>query len=135
MSAQASSAGLYSTPLAGGKEDATEAFFGLHRSKVLKKYKRLKIGSIKGEKPEYVLPEIGELSKVSAGFQQVSARHSPGKKQVPFAEPAWLTKGYKSPYFDDSHYRLQKEVRRFFDEHVAGRLAALSKSEMPVFIV
>jgi len=90
----------------GGKEDATEAFFGLHRSKVLKKYKRLKIGSIKGEKPEYVLPEIGELSK------------------VPFAEPAWLTKGYKSPYFDESHYRLQKEVRRFFDEHVADEAQA-----------
>lgn len=48
----------------GGKEDGTEAFFGLHRSKVLKKYKKLKIGSIKGEKPQYVLPQIGELSKV-----------------------------------------------------------------------
>jgi hypothetical protein len=79
--AQASSAGLYSTPLAGGKEDATEAFFGLHRSKVLKKYKRLKIGSIKGEKPEYVLPEIGELSKASAGFQQVPA---PGLHRITY---------------------------------------------------
>lgn len=45
--------------------DATEAFFGLHRSKVLKKYKKLKIGAIKGEKPQYVLPQVGELSQVS----------------------------------------------------------------------
>lgn len=87
----------------GGKVDATEIFFGLHRSSVLKKYARLKIGSIKGEKPQYALPEVGALSVVPGG------------------EPAWLTQDYKSPYFDESHRRLQKEVRRFFDEHVTGK--------------
>lgn len=90
-------------PYLGGKKDATEDFFGLHRSSVLKKYARLKIGTIKGKKPQYALPEVGTLSVVPGG------------------EPAWLTQDYKSPYFDDSHRRLQKEVRKFFDEHVRGK--------------
>lgn len=89
-------------PYLGGKIDATDDFFGLHRSSVLKKYARLKIGSIKDDRPQYVLPEVGALSV------------------VPGAEPSWLVKGFKSPYFDDSHRALQKEVRKFFDEHVAG---------------
>lgn len=90
-------------PYFGGKVDATEDFFGLHRSSVLKKYARLKIGTIRGEKPQYALPQVGGLSVVPGG------------------EPAWLTQDYKSPYFNDSHRRLQKEVRKFFDEHVTGK--------------
>merc|ERR1712093_470601 len=92
-------------PYLGGKEDATSIFFGLHRSSVLNKYERLVIGYVPDEKPEYILPTKGALSV------------------VPFAEPAWLTKEFKSPYFNDSHRRLQKEVRRFFDEHVAEEAA------------
>lgn len=99
-------------PYYGGKLDATDDFFGLHRSSVLVKYARLKIGKVRGEKPEYALPEVGALSVVPGG------------------EPAWLTQDYKSPYFNDSHRRLQKEVRKFFDEHVreeASRHETLGK--------
>ena len=37
--------------------------------------------------------------------------------QVPFAEPPWLA-GLPSPYFNESHRKLQRAVREFVDEHV-----------------
>ncbi|KAF4461511.1 acyl- dehydrogenase NM domain [Fusarium albosuccineum] len=37
---------------------------------------------------------------------------------VPFADPLWLTRG-TSPYYGESHRRLQKEVRAYVDEHIA----------------
>ena len=39
-------------------------FFSLHRSEVLKKYKRLVIGKLEGAKPEYILPQVGANSTV-----------------------------------------------------------------------
>jgi hypothetical protein len=37
---------------------------------------------------------------------------------IPFADPLWLTRG-ESPYYGESHRRLQKEVRAYVDEHIA----------------
>lgn len=51
--------------------DASQAFFSLHRSEVLKKAKRYVVGSIRDAKPEYILPIDGALSV------------------VPFGEPSW----------------------------------------------
>lgn len=28
--------------------------------------------------------------------------------KVPYGEPTWLTKGYRSPYFKETHYKFQK---------------------------
>lgn len=67
-------------PQVAGK-DATEAFFGLHRAEVLEKYRRYLIGRVEGGKSKYVLPRKGEVSA------------------VPYAEPTWLNRGFKSPYF------------------------------------
>lgn len=66
-------------------QDATEAFYGLHRHEVLERpqYARLQIGTIKDEKATIVSKVPGELS------------------QVPYAEPTWLTQGYHSPYFKE----------------------------------
>ena len=67
-------------------QDATEAFYGLHRHEVLERpqYKRLQIGSIKDEKPVIYGAQVpGQLSL------------------VPYGEPTWLAKGFKSPYYDD----------------------------------
>ncbi|KAH7144231.1 long-chain specific acyl-CoA dehydrogenase [Dactylonectria estremocensis] len=36
---------------------------------------------------------------------------------VPFAEPPWLN-GLPSPYFDESHRKLQRACRKFLDEHL-----------------
>jgi cytochrome b involved in lipid metabolism len=61
-------------------KDATDAFYGLHRQDVLKKYNRFKIGTIAGFKPQIEFPEAGALSK------------------VPYAELS-VFQGYKSPYY------------------------------------
>ncbi|KAI0710023.1 peroxisomal acyl-CoA-dehydrogenase [Earliella scabrosa] len=81
-------------------EDATEAFFGLHRHDVLERpqYTRLQIGVIEGEEP------------------QIEGGRMPGKiSKVPYAEPSWLSEGYHSAYFKESHRQLQKAVREFVD--------------------
>ena len=89
------------TSVAAGK-DATEAFFGLHRHEVLLRpqYARLQIGTVAGQKERVTALVAGEPSG------------------VPYAEPAWLTPGYHSPYYNDGHRRFQKAVRKFFDEVV-----------------
>lgn len=69
-------------------QDATEAFYGLHRHEVLLRpqYKRLQIGTIQGQKSVICGRVTGEIS------------------QVPYAEPTWLTPGYFSPYYSDVRY-------------------------------
>ncbi|KAI0671567.1 acyl-CoA dehydrogenase NM domain-like protein [Trametes maxima] len=81
-------------------QDATEAFYGLHRHEVIVKpqYQRLQIGVVQGEKSVIYDNKPGELSK------------------VPYAEPLGLTQGYQSPYYTDSHRKFQRAVRKFVDE-------------------
>ncbi|KAJ6531712.1 acyl-CoA dehydrogenase [Mycena capillaripes] len=83
-------------------QDATDAFFGLHRHEVLLKpqYKRLQIGVIAGEKEQIVPRAIGALST------------------VPYAEPTWLSPGFHSPYYTENHRRLQVAFRKFFEENL-----------------
>ncbi|CAN9124821.1 unnamed protein product [Alternaria alternata] len=81
-------------------QDATTAFYNLHRQEVLDKYQELCIGTIEGEKSEVIVGKPGDLSP------------------VPYAEPLWLRPQFKSPYFKESHRALQKEVRKFVDTHV-----------------
>src|SRR5690242_11211963 len=69
-------------------QDATTAFYNLHRHEVLQKYPELCIGTIEGEKPEVLDPKPGDLSR------------------VPYAEPLWLTPQFKTPYYNDSHRAL-----------------------------
>lgn len=66
-------------------QDATEAFFSLHRHEVLLKpqYMRLQIGTIEGESQQIKPLAAGELSK------------------VPYAEPTWLSPGFFSPYYSE----------------------------------
>lgn len=80
--------------------DATEAFYNLHRHEVLQQYADLCIGTVEGEKSEVIDPQPGDLS------------------QVPYAEPLWLSPQYKSPYYNDSHRKLQKAMRIFVDNEV-----------------
>ncbi|KAI0037722.1 acyl-CoA dehydrogenase NM domain-like protein [Auriscalpium vulgare] len=83
-------------------QDATEAFYGLHRHEVLERaqYARLQVGTVRGEQPAIVGRVNGALSK------------------VPYAEPTWLSDGYHSPYYTENHKRFQRAVREFVDEHV-----------------
>ncbi|KAG9045043.1 hypothetical protein FS837_007146 [Tulasnella sp. UAMH 9824] len=83
-------------------QDATEIFYSLHRQEVLLKpgYARLQVGVLQGEEPEIRPLAPGALS------------------QVPHAEPTWLTRGFYSPYFKDSHKKFQTAMRKFVDEIV-----------------
>ncbi|KAK4055846.1 hypothetical protein OIO90_003101 [Microbotryomycetes sp. JL221] len=82
-------------------KDSTDLFFSMHRSEVLTKYARYKIGRVRDYKGSaYLLPEPGSLSV------------------VPYGEPTWLIEPFKTPYFDDSHRALQKEMRYFFDTYI-----------------
>lgn len=81
-------------------QDATTAFYNLHRQEVLTKYADLAIGTIEGEKPQVIVPQPGDLSP------------------VPYAEPLWLVQHFKNPYFKDSHRRLQKAIRVFTEKHL-----------------
>jgi len=80
--------------------DATTAFYNLHKQEVLEKYDELCLGTLEGEKSEAIVLKPGELSS------------------VPYAEPLWLRPQFKSPYFKESHRALQKEMRKFVDEHI-----------------
>lgn len=81
-------------------QDATQAFFNLHRYEVLQKYSNLCLGTVQGETPEVIDPQPGDLS------------------QVPYGEPLWLTPQFRTPYFKDSHRRLQKAMRTFVETDV-----------------
>ena len=79
-------------------QDATQAFYNLHRQEVLQKYApQLCIGLVEAEEPEVLEPKPGDLSP------------------VPYAEPLWLTPQFKSPYFGQSHRSLRKALRQFVD--------------------
>ncbi|THH32145.1 hypothetical protein EUX98_g2040 [Antrodiella citrinella] len=78
-------------------QDATQVFYGLHRQEVILRpqYARLQIGRVQGQEPT-ILASPTDLSA------------------VPYAEPTWLSAGYYSPYYTESHRRFQREVRKFF---------------------
>ncbi|KAM6495501.1 peroxisomal acyl-CoA-dehydrogenase [Amanita muscaria] len=101
---------LYAPKIAG--QDATQAFYGLHRQEVLLRpqYSRLQIGKIAGQEEQIKPLTPGHTSK------------------VPYAEPTWLTSGYFSPYYTDSHKKFQKVVRTFFDTVVAPESAKSEES-------
>lgn len=91
-------------------QDATEAFYNLHRHEVLRDYASLCLGTLEGETPEVIEQEPGDLS------------------QVPYAEPIWLTPQFKSPYYTDSHRKLQKAMRKFVDVEITPEAQAREHS-------
>ena len=81
-------------------QDATAAFYNLHRHEVLRNYADLCIGILEDETPEILDPEPGDLSP------------------VPYAEPLWLRPEFSSPYYTESHHRLQQAMRKFVDTYI-----------------
>jgi alkylation response protein AidB-like acyl-CoA dehydrogenase len=80
--------------------DCTTIFYNLHRQEVLKKYNSLCVGTVLNEKPEVIELQPGDLSP------------------VPYAEPLWLKPEFKSPYYNESHKRLQRAMRKFVDTYI-----------------
>ncbi|ORX56265.1 acyl-CoA dehydrogenase NM domain-like protein [Hesseltinella vesiculosa] len=88
--------GVFPLMQVAGK-DATDQFYEMHKQDVLLKYKRFKIGTIAGEKPQIHMYQPGELSK------------------VPYAESSFFM-GYKSPYYSERHTQFRQAVRKILDE-------------------
>lgn len=80
--------------------DATDQFYNLHRHEVLTKYSNLAVGTIRGEERQVISPQPGDLSP------------------IPYAEPLWLTPPFRTPYYNESHWRLQRAIREFTDKYV-----------------
>jgi hypothetical protein len=81
-------------------QDSTQAFYGLHKHEVLLR-------------PQYARLQIGTLARATP---VVASLASDALSAVPYAEPTWLSKGYHSPYYTESHIRFQKAVRKFVVE-------------------
>lgn len=82
-------------------QDATQAFYSLHRHEVVQQYApKFCIGTVKGEKPQVIEQKPGDLS------------------QMPYGEPLWLTPIFKSPYYSESHRKLRKAMRTFVDSEI-----------------
>ncbi|KAF5002819.1 hypothetical protein FDECE_10522 [Fusarium decemcellulare] len=81
-------------------QDATAAFYSLHRHDVLSSFSDLAIGTITGEKVQTTTSRLGDLSP------------------VPYAEPLWLRPPFRSPYYNESHRRLQRAARVFTETYI-----------------
>lgn len=98
--------------------DATEAFFGMHRTSILAKYQRFIIGHLDTVTVDPSRPRIVDQEK----FGLLS--------EVPHAEPAYL-QGWMSPIFTEEHKTFRLAARAWYDEHVrpvAAREAASNKT-------
>jgi hypothetical protein len=79
-------------------QDVTRDFFGLHRFEVLAKYeKTLLIGTVEGQKSVAY-----ETNRLAGDFST-----------VPYAEPLWLRPQFSSPYFNDTHRLVAKQMREW----------------------
>ena len=78
-------------------QDATDAFYSLHRHEVLERpqYARLQIGVLRGEQSVITGRLVGGLSS------------------VPFAEPTYLTEGFYSPYYSEVRVLVCLRLRTF----------------------
>ncbi|KAF8576221.1 acyl-CoA dehydrogenase [Ramaria rubella] len=83
-------------------QDVTDVFYSLHRQEIL-------------QRPQYARLQIGVIAGEEAIIKFAPAELS----QVPYAEPSWLSKGFFSPYFNESHEKFQVAMRKFFVEVIA----------------
>ena len=82
---------------AGG--DATEIFYEQHKAEVLRRYQRLRIGSVENKKGLSLLDKFDPLAL----------------SEVPYAEIAGLRKDYHSPYYRETHMKFLKGCRDYVE--------------------
>mmetsp|Transcript_16523 Transcript_16523/g.23184 ORF Transcript_16523/g.23184 Transcript_16523/m.23184 type:complete len:524 (-) Transcript_16523:69-1640(-) len=96
-------------------QDATEAFFDMHRIEVLKKYQRFKIGSIAGAPKQRALDQCMTAGQLS---------------MVPYAEHNSL-QGWLSPILKPEHKLARQAVKKWYDDNnvreTAVRVGAANK--------
>jgi hypothetical protein len=86
-------------------------FYEQHRVDVLKKYDHFKIGKVAGAATGAQWEAVDAISK------------------VPYAEPlAW--QGFKSAYFNESHFRYRAAVRKFVQTELAPRAQQMEEGNI-----
>ena len=51
---------------------------------------------------------------------------------MPYGKQTWLNNGYFSPYYDETHYKLQRAVREFFETVVASEAVIADESNKKI---
>ncbi|KAJ5206937.1 Cytochrome b5 [Penicillium cf. griseofulvum] len=111
-------------------KDASKQFWKYHNEGILKKYKRLQIGSLDTKKaapapapaPAPAAPKKAAEPKPAASSSSVTppatgTPQDPYGELIPFADPSWY-QGYASPYFNESHVALRDEVRQWVESEI-----------------
>jgi alkylation response protein AidB-like acyl-CoA dehydrogenase/predicted heme/steroid binding protein len=100
-------------------KDASKSFWKYHNESILKKYQRLRIGSL-NTKPEPAAPQPAApqpAASADAEPEEYEALEQYGDL-VPYADPSWY-QTYHSVHYNQSHADLRHEVRTFVDEFIA----------------
>jgi len=99
-------------------QDATEAFYGLHRQSVIDKFgPRLLVGRLPSSEAK-IVTEDGGLS----AWGKISP--------VPYAEHFEL-RDWHNPFYSESHKKWRKYVREFYDREVREIAEASEQSNSP----
>lgn len=64
-------------------------------------------------RPQYARLQIGIVRGQS---EVVKPLASDALSNVPYAEPTWLSEGFQSPFYTQSHRDFQKAMRKFVNE-------------------
>ncbi|CEI68047.1 hypothetical protein FVEN_g7684 [Fusarium venenatum] len=94
-------------------QDATSSFHTFHRQEVLTSYSHLAIGTITGEETKSLTSNLGDISP------------------IPYAEPLWLRPQFCSPYYTDSHRRLQRAARIFTETYLIPEASRCERTGCP----
>lgn len=66
-------------------------------------------------RPQYARLQVGVLKDKEP---QIKPLAPDALSPVPYAEPSWLAPGFSSPYYNDSHKRFQRAMRKVVNEVV-----------------
>jgi len=116
-------------------KDASKQFWKYHNESILKKYQRLKIGSL-DTKPQPAAsppPEPAPAPRAATSAEPVEAEQHEALEQygdlVPYADPSWY-QTYHSMHYDQTHANLRNEVRQFVDEVIAPYVDEWEENKM-----
>jgi Acyl-CoA dehydrogenase, N-terminal domain/Cytochrome b5-like Heme/Steroid binding domain len=117
-------------------KDASKQFWKYHNDSILKKYQRLKIGSL-DTKPQPVAPPPPAPAAAPTPAPASAEPAEPERHEalpeygdlIPYADPGWYQTQH-SFYYDETHAALRNEVRQFVDEVIAPYVDEWEESKM-----
>ncbi|KAF2131942.1 short-chain specific acyl-CoA dehydrogenase mitochondrial precursor [Dothidotthia symphoricarpi CBS 119687] len=114
-------------------KDASKQFWKYHNEGILKKYKKLQVGSLDSkaveptpapapakEEKEIVEPELNSGVVAPMPTEAAAEESEPFDSYgdlIPYADPSWY-QTYHSPYFNETHVALREEVRKWVEEKI-----------------